>query len=359
MIKMFKIPTFLTALVIFAAGASAQSKMVGQVVDAVDGKTVVLEVDGRRLIAELQYIEVPDAEQPLHQTVRDHLRKLTVGSTAEFRPNGFAPGKAFGRLYAGSGDVAVQMLRDGAAWHLPPAASGQDAAVSEEYRRNEEQARAERRGVWGVAGMKPAWEFRAEKAEQQRLALAAAERAATEAWEAENKIAAAAKQPAKRTGPWADKNPWLKDPGPLVHGYNAASKTGFLGTSLMGVREADPKADRKTAIDVSYVYTQVDERSRKGKFILTVISSADEHRFLKSNDLVLTVDEKKFPFGRPKRDAERQDGKALERLTYQLEKAAVEKIVFGGDVTLKIGDYVFHPSQGLQLLLYNMLQAAQ
>ena len=29
---------------------------------------------------------------------------------------------------------------------------------------NEAQAKAEKRGVWGIEGLKPAWEFRAEKA---------------------------------------------------------------------------------------------------------------------------------------------------------------------------------------------------
>ena len=74
-----------------------------------------------------------------------------------------------------SSDVALQMLRDGAAWHVSPEQSGQKASESDAYEYHQPQAKLENRGVWGVKGLKPAWQFRAEKLEQMRQAQTAAE----------------------------------------------------------------------------------------------------------------------------------------------------------------------------------------
>ena len=344
----------------FVSIAGAQSRMVGRVVSAVDGKTVVMEVDGRKLVAEIQYIEVPEAEQPLYNTVREHLAKLTVTKTAEFRPQGFAPGKAFGQLYIGTTDVAVQMLRDGAAWHIKAEKSGQKAAESEEYLFQQEQAKQEKRGVWGVAGMTPAWEFRAAKLDRERQAQIAAEYAEVKAEQAKTAPSESAKAQPRRSGVWSDKNPWLQNPGPLVHGYNAASKTGYVGTSLLGVREMENQpAGQKTAVDITYLYKQDDGKSRTGKFVLSVISAADDWRFLKSNNLIVTVDEKSHSLGKPKRIAAKEEGRSVEKLTYEVNKETIEKIVYGGEVFVRIGDYMLFPTQTLQLLLYNMLQVAE
>jgi len=83
---MSKTSLFLLALFLFAAhSASAQILYPGKVVDIVDGKTVVLEAPGGSMRVVLQYIDVPEPEQPLHQTIVDHLGNLTRGKSAEFR----------------------------------------------------------------------------------------------------------------------------------------------------------------------------------------------------------------------------------------------------------------------------------
>jgi endonuclease YncB( thermonuclease family) len=346
---------------IFAAAASAfsQARMVGKVVEVVDGRTVVIEADGRRLVAAMQYLEVPEPEQQLHKTVRDHLEKLTLGKEADFRPTGLSTDKAFGQLYIASADVAVQMLRDGAAWHIAPEKSGQRADDASSYSYNQEQAKMEKRGVWGVEGLKPPSVFRAERIERERQERTARELAAkNEAYE-KAAAATAAKPAVQRNGPWSDVNPYLKNPGPLVHGYNAASKTGYVATSLMGVRELEKEAsDRKTAVDISYIYKQ-EEKARKGTFVISVVSAASDWRFVKENGLTVIVDEKTVWSGKPKRTSAREEGKAVEKLTFEVSKATIEKIVYGGEVFVKIGDYMLYPSQGLQLLLYNMLQVAE
>src|SRR4051812_26362177 len=98
--------------------AFSQMKYEGTVVEVVDGKTVVIELPTRnKLTAELQYIEVPEPEQELHQTVREHLQKLLLGKQVEFLANQMKPTKTIGQVLAGGVDISQQMLRDGAAWY--------------------------------------------------------------------------------------------------------------------------------------------------------------------------------------------------------------------------------------------------
>ena len=144
-----------------------------------------------------------------------------------------------------------------------------------------------------------------------------------------------------------------------MNGYNAANRTGYVRTSFMDVKEQEnPPADQKTAIDITYQYKQNDGKSRTGTFVLTVVSSSSQERFLKANSMTISVDEKNYTVGKPKRTMAKEDGKLVEKLTYELNKTTVEKIVYGGDVFIKISEYTLYPTAGLQLLLYNMLQVA-
>ncbi len=330
--------------------------MAGRVVEVPTGRTVVIDADGRKLVADLRFIEVPEPEQPLSQTVREHLEKLVLGRMVEFRPQGVASGKATGQLYVDGVDVALQMLRDGAAWQIPAERSGQSESESAAYQFHQNQARAEQRGVWGVKDMKPAWQFRADKKLQAEKAMLDKEKALVDA---RIKQAPVGKVAFKRNGYWSDVNPYLKNPGPLVHGYNAASKTGYVGTSLMGIKELESMpADQKIAVDISYLYKQEDQKGRNGKFVLTMVSEADDFHFVKLNTIVVVVDEKNVLSGKPARTTEKAQGKAVERLTFEVSKSTIEKIVYGGEVEIKIGNYRLYPTQGLQLLLYNMLQVA-
>lgn len=348
---------FFLFLLVLTLPAAAQTRMAGQVVEVLNGKTVVIEVDGRRITAELQYVEVPETEQPLYATVRDHLEKLTLGKAVEFRPQGFSAGKAFGRLFIGTADVAVQMLRDGAAWHVSSNITGQEPEENAAYKEHEDQARKEQRGVWGVKGLQPAWEFRAAKFERARQSRIAAEQAAL--LSRAGSEAPVAKAAPRTFGEWGDVNPWLQNPGPLVHGYNAVSRTGYVSTSLMGIKEAENQATgSKTAVDITYIYKQ-DDKKRTGVFVLTVMSAANEWRFLKKNDLSVTVDEKKFVIGKPKRTASMEDGAAVEKLAYEVSQATLEKIANGGEVVIHVGDFMIQPRGVMQLMLYNMLQVAE
>ena len=67
--------------------AFAQREINGRVVEIIDGKTVVVEVGpNSKITAQLQFIEVPEADQPFYQTVKDHLEQLLLGQKIALKP---------------------------------------------------------------------------------------------------------------------------------------------------------------------------------------------------------------------------------------------------------------------------------
>lgn len=356
-------PTILILLVLFLTGSSfAQRKFSGRVVEVSDGKTVVIETGSGKLTAVLQYIEVPEQEQPLYQTVRDHFEKLVLGKSVEFYPQGVMVAKSFGQVYVGSLDIAQQMLRDGAAWHINSEQSGQSKPESAAYLYNQDQAKGEKRGVWSIENLKPAWQFREEKRQSAALHEQALSVPPTSA---ENTSQPASFNPVKpvkkKPGMWGDINPSIKNIGALLNGYNAKTRTGYIGTSLLGVTELDKQtvdSQQKTLFDITYFYTEEDKKARKGVFLVSVVSISNEWRFLKYNDLVVVVDDKSTVIGRAKRTTVNDGDTVRERLSYEVSRSSIEKIIDGGDVIIKIGDYMIKPGSALQLLLYNMLQIA-
>jgi micrococcal nuclease len=335
---------------ICAASAAAQLGNGGEVVDVIDGRTVIVAVPTGNVTLELQYIDVPAPGQALHSVVKDHLRKMLVGKSVLIQTKGFTPGKAMGKLTFQGVDISQQLLRDGAAWHMAIETTGQRKDEFDTYAEAEALARKEKRGVWSVEGLEPAWEFRA-KAKNQ---LASSK--PVRSFSSDSKPAVA-----KRKGYWSDTNPWLKNPGAVAHGYNAATQTGYISTLMGGVKDdAAAAAGKKMALDITYFYTEKGQKGRTGYFVIRVISLGDSFRFLKSNNLTVAVDGKTYVVGKPHRLAEKDVmvGHA-EQLKYRVDRSVIEKITNGGEVIIKIGDYMITPNTMLQMRLYTMLQSAK
>jgi endonuclease YncB( thermonuclease family) len=153
---------------LFGIAVCAQGTFTANAVDVVDGRTVVLEVAGGRLTAQLQYIETPEPEQPLHKVVQEHLARLVVGKAVEFKAARMIGGKTVGRITINGIDLSAQMIRDGAAWHEPRETSGQSDWEADDYDKNQQLAKSEKRGVWSGAVLRTPWELRAEKDAQLR-----------------------------------------------------------------------------------------------------------------------------------------------------------------------------------------------
>lgn len=354
---------FLLFFLLLADSGFSQRKFAGRVTEVIDGKTVVIEMETGKLTAVLQYIEIPEPEQPLFGTVRDHLKKLVLGRYVDFQPQAVMPIKTLGQLYADGVDIAQQMLRDGAAWHINADQSGQDTKGNSVYQYSQDQAKSEKRGVWSVENMKPAWQFRADKKEIARLSEERVSGQSAANGNGSQPVLNRSTRPARRKPPgyWGDPNPALKNVGALFNGYNARTRTGYVGTSLMGVVDKEKEDERtQTAIDITYIYKEGERKGRKGIFVVSVESVSPDWRFLKSNNLTVTADEKSIAVAKPKRTTWKDGDLVRERLTYEVARSTIEKIVHGGNVVLKVGDYLLKPeNQTIHLLLYNMLQIAE
>jgi len=359
---------------LLAGTGFSQRRFSGKVTEVVDGKTVVIEVENGKLTAVLQHIEVPEPEQPLHGTVRDHLEKLVLGRKIEFRPQGILPTKSLGQLYVGGFDVAQQMLRDGGAWHISAEKSGQDIQESSDYQHSQDQAKSEKRGVWSVPGMKPAWQFRAEREEVRKRQEQLKEQAAIEAKFGSASASGAVKPAGNAKGKlWADKNPALSNVGALLNGYNAEKKTGYISTPLLAITGLDKEGEQQqkdkpstevlpehqAALEITYIYKEDGANRRTGVYVIGLVSYSKEWKFLSSNNMVITADEKKVVVAKAKRTTA-NDGELLrERLTYEVRRSDIETIANSSALIIKIGNYPVKPTHGLQMILYNLLQASK
>ena len=155
-----KFPQLFLAIVLLSLPCLAQAELGGRVTKVIDGRTFVFETERGNISAMVQYIDVPEPQQPLSGIVHGHLEQLFVGKTVRFAPNGFSPNALVGKVYVDRVDVGLQMVRDGAAWHIPVGQSGQNPDEALVYERHERLARNERRGIWSIKNLTPPWEFR-------------------------------------------------------------------------------------------------------------------------------------------------------------------------------------------------------
>lgn len=344
MLKETGTATFVFILTLaLSLSVSAQRTFRGEVVDIVDGKTVVVQTTSSKIKVELQFIDVPPEDQLMSNLVREHLRSLVLGKTVEYRPRNILSDHTIGRLMVNSVDVSQQMLRDGAAWHVPARLTGQDEGDFGLYASSEAAAKDEKRGVWGVNDLKPKWERPAVETTGNARPIS-------------NNGAANATKP---RGPWGDKNPRLGNIGPLVNGYNANSKLGYLSTSLIGVKMLDGQQfDGDLALDITYFYKEGEGKgSRKGIYVVTLVSESGKLHFLKDNDLWAVVGATKINVGRPERSVKNDGTLIRETLKYRVSRDTLEKLVNKDNAYIKVGKNAIY-FMNVRYLLYNMLQLA-
>lgn len=329
---------------------NGQISISGEVIDVLDGKTAVIDATSGKVRVELQYIEVPEPGQQFHDTVRDHLKKLLLGKVVDYRARTIFKDRTVGRVLIGGVDVSQQMLRDGAAWHIPSNLTGQEASEVAVYSSNEADARNEKRGIWSVEGMKTAWEYRAAK-------RASTSGSTTTLSKDAPKMRAVV---AAKTSQWGDKDPGIGDAGALLTGYNANTRSGFVGTSyqMVDLSEIEKNAGSRTAVDITYFYKNED-KGRNGMYVISVASIAPSIRFLTKNELSVINDGKTYVIGKAKRSVEKVGENTQEVLKYTVDRKTIESIANGGEVILKIGEYRCIARPAIQYILYNMLQVTK
>lgn len=354
---------------VFGVSAFAQRKFSGTVVDVVDGRTLVMETQmGKRITVELQYIEVPEPEQQLFQTVKQHLQQMVYGKQVEFLPRGVTETKTVGQLFLNGVDVSQQMLRDGAAWHVSPEKSGQDEAEKETYQHNEAQAKAEKRGVWSIENLQPAWEFRAQMQQQQAIRLRR-ENAVTEnienqtqavstsnprtrRWTVEEQLKANAANVQMwgdaRSANATDASKLAGDggngetsAGGLLSNYFTAQKTGYTSTPSCFISVSSGGGSR-AMLDHRAFYAYRGEQAsgvERDVFMLGFASISQGAKFAQANSLTIIADRQKFVFPKIVRLYQEFPQGSAEILFYKVTPEALKKIAAAKSVQMKIGQY--------------------
>ncbi len=344
--------TIILSLVL-ASSAFSQNKLYGTVTQVLDGKTLVVEPqEGIKITLELQYIEIPESEQPLYSTVKDHLKKLVLNQTVMFEPMGMASEKTMGKVFLNGVDISQQMIRDGAAWHSISEKRNQDASESQMYESNQAQAKAEKRGVWSVEGLKPAWEFRAERAEKKRREKVEKIRA----MQAAARVKLAAKPKPKKRAPrpaagtskfgiemWGDSpNAGLKKLGGydnLFQGFNPQSNVGFIITDQSTRAAKAGKISHKFGVRVFYAARGDVYAATEGYYFLAFVSSSKNWKFVRNNKLVVYKDGTKMHFGRPLRMFRKEPGGVGELLMFLATKQQLNMLSKAKRLRFSVGSY--------------------
>jgi endonuclease YncB( thermonuclease family) len=103
-------------------------------------------------------MDAPEIGQDFGQVARDALADQVFGKTVEVRDEGKDRyGRWIGHLSVNGVDVNRQMIATGNAWHYAAYSKDQSLAALQD------QARAQRLGLWAQPDPIPPWEFRATK----------------------------------------------------------------------------------------------------------------------------------------------------------------------------------------------------
>ena len=332
-------------LALTAISAYPQRRFVGKVTEVTDGKTCVIQMPAGKLIAVLQYIEIPEPEQPMSTTVREHLEKLVLDKTVEFLPRNVLNDRTAGQLWIKGVDVSQQMLRDGAAWYSVAERSSQNGAESALYENNENQAKAEKRGVWSVADLKPAWEYRAEQeALREKQEREAFEKMKMASAVRTLKNTTAQRKAVAQTQMWADvgdggqfDQPYSV--GGLRIGYDPLKNVGFIFTPSIYLDF--PKADflQKVESRVYYGYRGNKANVEDSVYVIGFLTKSKSYKFLKSNGLTIMADSQKIVLKLGRRFSQREPSGDWELMFYKITRAQLQKIAGAQKISVQLGSY--------------------
>jgi micrococcal nuclease len=331
-------PLLLVAFILtLTASGFSQRIFIGRVVEVIDGKTFVLEVDSGKITGTLQYIEVPEPEQPLSRIVRDHLQKLVFGKTVEFFPSGLTSKAAVGKMYLNGVDMGQQLVRDGAAWHLPIDRSGQEPAESNVYDNNQTLAKAEKRGIWSIANLTPAWEFRAERDRSYGTS------------EFVSTATTAVKESKNYRYTKNDPDMWIdvggealaqKNPiGLMFYGYDPNKKIRNISTP--SIAQTIASGEKRLEVELRIVYFQGEQLSRvpNNAFVLGMLATSREHNFAKENTIKFVADGQEIVIDGGQLFWRESAASVQELVQYKVSRSALMKIANAKYLTVKIGRY--------------------
>lgn len=366
--KKFKLLLIIVLALTFVQSIFSQTRINGKVVDVINGKTVVIEIsDNRKITAELEYIEIPEPEQQLSQVVKEHLRNLLLGKKVEFTPQVIMPTYLVGKLFLGQVNIGQQMLRDGAAWYAVLDKDRQDAFESKNYQIVEAQAKLEKRGVWSIENLKPAWEFRAEKAakasepveNQEFLPTPVSAKKSTK----RRYMTPEEQNQAKPLVGWAsvvgvNEKKYLGIEG-LYSGEFPEKRINYVYTSGTFLNLVQAKSSpQQVEFRAFYAYRGNQTNVEGDIFAIGFYSESKEYKFAKSDSLTIFADKKQVFSGKAVRFYNQGSSMVQELMIYKINKSALEKIVKASNSSFNLGGFSGGLNRGSQELVDKLIKTA-
>ncbi len=144
-------------------GSAWADQLTGRVVGIADGDTLtVLSAQRQQHRVRLSGIDAPEKSQAFGQVSKQHLSDLVFGQTVSvvFHKRDRYERILVGKVLVNGADAGLNQIQSGLAWHYKRYEREQSAEDRVAYGRAEEQARAERRGLWRDRHPVPPWNFR-------------------------------------------------------------------------------------------------------------------------------------------------------------------------------------------------------
>lgn len=357
--KYFRLVFLFLVTFAFSQSAFSQSKLSGKVVDVLDGKTAVVQMGtSGNLTVVLQYVETPEAEQPLNAVVKQHLTNLLLGKNVLLLPRGVVNSKTIAQVFVGGVDVSQQMIRDGAAWFALPEKTEKSRPEVAVYQSNEAQAKAEKRGVWSIEGLQPAWQFRAEKEAREKAEDAAKLEEIVRQNKEKYQTVAKKKLPpptaffsnfemwkdGRTSGMWDDIQFYAMDQQynekGLLSFRSEKTNISFIITEYNVLNLANGKLNPKIDCIAGYATGRAPQGAQELEvFMMLCKSHSDEQRFKPTSQLTFTTDGTKINYGKVVHLG-RQNGKRYDEvMIYILDRNAFTKIAASENVQVKMGDF--------------------
>jgi endonuclease YncB( thermonuclease family) len=171
-----KILPLLSLIALASISSFAQREISGHVTQIISGDTFVLQTRSVDYSIKLQFVDAPEPGQPMYAAAKDHLSQFVLNKDVSFELASISSGVFPARIVVDGADLSAQMLRDGAAWYCVPDADRQEASERAAYLAYEKLARNEKRGIWGIEGLTPTYELRAQRAQRLKEMLAEQEK---------------------------------------------------------------------------------------------------------------------------------------------------------------------------------------
>lgn len=144
------------------AGNAKAEWWLGRVLAVTDGDSLRVEdAAGRRVSIRLEGVDAPELRQCGGPAARDALAAWVGGRHVVVEPRKTDRyGRTVARVHRSAGEVNLQLVVAGHAWHYQAYAREQDPADRAAYAQAEQQARARRAGLWACDTPEPPWVYR-------------------------------------------------------------------------------------------------------------------------------------------------------------------------------------------------------